>query len=55
MTELWTVENRRERTKDLFEELCCNLPKDEQEKVEKRVREISVSSKEIPEIAEHSK
>ncbi|XP_065944337.1 probable DNA double-strand break repair Rad50 ATPase [Magallana gigas] len=51
---LGTVENRWERTKDFFEELCCNLPKDEQEKVEKRVREINFSSKEIPEIAEHS-
>lgn len=43
-----------ENKRFFWEELCCNLPKNEQEKIAKHVREINFSSKEIPEIAEQS-
>lgn len=54
MTKMETIENRRDRAK-YFLELCLNLQKEEQEMVITLLREIIVSSKEMPEVAELGK
>lgn len=54
MTKMETFESRGERAK-YFLEICRNLPNDEQGKVVALLREMIVSSKEIPEIAELGK
>lgn len=51
MTKMGTLKNRSERAK-YFLEICLNLPKEEQETVITLLREIIVSSEEVPDAAE---
>lgn len=51
MTKMETLKNRSERAK-YFLEICLNLPKEEQETVITLLREIIVSSEEVPDAAE---
>lgn len=51
MTKMGALKNRSERAK-YFLEICLNLPKEEQETVLTLLREIMVSSEEVPDAAE---
>lgn len=51
MIKMGTLKNRSERAK-YFLEICLNLPKEEQETVMTLLREIIVSSEEVPDAAE---
>lgn len=51
MTKMGALKNRSERAK-YFLEICLNLPKEEQETVITLLREIMVSSEEVPDAAE---
>lgn len=50
MKKVETFENRREKAK-YFLKICLHLPKEEQEMVITLLKEIIVSSKEVPEAA----
>lgn len=51
MTKMGTLKHSSERAK-YFLEICLNLPKEEQEMIITFLREIIVSSEEVPDAAE---